>query len=60
VLGLHIKKERTAMEKKNVRVYNNQRRDKLMAEIEKKRVTGQYWNEKDIKAMREPFSKLFY
>lgn len=31
-----------------------------MAEIEKKRVTGQYWNEKDIKAMREPFSKLFY
>lgn len=32
-----------------------------MAKIEKKRVTGTYWSDdKDIKAMREPFAKLFY
>jgi hypothetical protein len=59
-MGFHSKKERTVIEQKNVRVHFNQRRDKLMAEIEKKRVTGQYWNDRDIKAMREPFSKQFY
>lgn len=61
LVGLHKKRDKTAAEKKNARVCYNQRRDNLLAKIEKKRVTGAYWSEdKDIKAMREPFSKLFY
>lgn len=48
-------------EKKKAKVFHNQRRDKLMQLIQKKRITGAIWNEdKDIKAMREPFSRFFF
>lgn len=59
--GIRASKEMSMFEKKKAKVFHNQRRDKLMQLIQKKRITGAIWNEdKDIKAMREPFSRFFF
>ena len=59
--GIQQRKEISLFEKKKAKVFHNQQRDKLMNIIEKKRITGAIWNEdKDIKAMREPFTKFFF
>lgn len=61
VSGVNPKKSMEVFEKKKAKVFHSQQRDKLMAWIEKKRITGALWNEdKDVKAMREPFTKFFY
>ena len=61
VAGVNPRKNMEIFEKKKAKVFHNQQRDKLMAWIEKKRITGALWNEdKDVKSMREPFTKFFY
>ncbi len=61
VVGVNEEKKLSLFEKKKAKVFHNQQRDKLISVIEKKRITSAIWNEdKDIKAMREPFSRFFY
>ena len=60
-VGVNEEKTETPFEKKKAKVFHNQQRDKLMSIIEKKRITGAIWNEdRDVKAMREPFTRFFY
>ena len=60
-LGINENKDLNSFEKKKARVFHNQQRDKLMELVEKKRVTGSIWNDdKEIQAMREPFTKYFF
>ena len=60
-MGINENKDLNSFEKKKARVFHNQQRDKLMELIEKKRVTGPLWNDdKEIQAMREPFTKFFF
>ena len=60
-MGINESQDLNSFEKKKARVFHNQQRDKLMELIEKKRVTGSLWNDdKEIQAMREPFTKFFF
>ena len=60
-LGVKEKTDLNEFEKKKARVFHNQQRDKLIDMIEKKRVTGALWNDdRDVKAMREPFTRFFF
>ncbi len=52
-LGVNPRKNMDPFEKKKAKVYHSQQRDKLLATIEKKRVTNAIWNgDRDVQAMR--------
>lgn len=60
--GVHVKKERTASQKQIAKVKHNHARDKLLVAIEKHgKVSQKIWyDDKDIKYMRKPYTKVFY
>ena len=52
-IGINPHVQRTPFEKKKMKVNHNLARDRLLATLEKKRVTNNMWvSDKDIAAMR--------
>ena len=61
VYGVGNKKEMNPHERQRIKVNNNRTRQLRLSKIEKQRFTSKLWNEdKDIKCMREPYTKIFF
>ena len=59
--GISNKKDLSLTEKQRIKVSHNKIRQNRLSKIEKTRFTSALWHEdKDVKCMREPYSKMFF